>query len=245
MKKIKTTWVDPISMKYHLKQWDKTKESTKDFYEFIKDYLNPENTIIDIGSGAGSVTAYLAKKKSKVNFIGVEYEEKLVKLANTISKKKSIKNVTFELGNMFNLSKKNNIDGVISLQTISWVDNFEKPLKQIFNKLNPNWVAITGLFYQGDISCRVEVEEFTKGSRKVYYNTYSIPAVERFCLLFNYKISIVEPFNLSIDLKKPKNLNILGTYTEKVKQMDSSFKRIQISGPLLLNWHTILIEKNV
>lgn len=243
MKIKQTSWIDPVSMKYHLSQWETPKESTKSFSKFFQKYFRSQKNIVDIGCGAGSVTSYLAKSNPNINFIGIEYEEKLVKIANRLSKEREINNVFFEFGDMFQLKKRNDVDGVICLQTISWVDGFEKPLYQMFKKLNPNWVALTGLFYDGDITCKTVVEEFTKKSRKVFYNTYSINSVERFCKSYGYAIKIFIPFEIGIDLKKPQNKNILGTYTEKIIQNKSKFKRIQISGPLLLNWHTILIKK--
>ena len=102
---------------------------------------------------------------------------------------------------------------------------------------------MTGLFYEGDITCRIEIEEFIKNSRKVFYNTYSIPAVNRYCKALNYEISKYFPFEISIDLIKPNNKDILGTYTEKIIVNEFDLKRIQISGPLLMNWYTILINK--
>jgi ubiquinone/menaquinone biosynthesis C-methylase UbiE len=243
MKNKHTSWIDPVSMKYHLSQWESPKESTKTFSSFFQNFFKSPKNIIDIGCGAGSVTSYLAKKNPNVNFIGIEYEKKLVKIANRLSKDNGINNVFFEFGNMFQLKKRKDIDGIICLQTISWVDGFEKPLFQMFKKFNPNFIALTGLFYNGDITCKTEVEEFTKKSRKVFYNTYSIKSVERFCNLHGYGIKKSIPFEIGIDLKKPKNKNILGTYTEKILLNNGKFKRIQISGPLLLNWYTILIKK--
>ena len=53
-------------------------------------------------------------------------------------------------------------DGCISLQNLSWPPDYEMPLKAIFKNINPNWLAITSLFYEGDITCRIEVEEHKK-----------------------------------------------------------------------------------
>ena len=239
----KTTWTDSASIQYHLNQWDNPKESTKEFEKFISKYLVPGTTIIDIGCGAGAATAYLANKHPEINFIGIDYEKELVELAIDYKSKKNIKNLFFECGDIFNINSKKNIHGVISLQTISWIDNFEKPLEEIIEKLNPKWISMTGLFYEGDITCRIEVEEFIKNSRKVFYNTYSIPSLNRYCKTLNYEISKYLPFEISIDLIKPNNNDILGTYTEKIIVNEIDFKRIQISGPLLMNWYTILINK--
>lgn len=237
----KTTWTDPVSMEYHIKQWTTPKESTKSFEKFIKYRLIENITVVDIGCGAGAPTAYLAQNHPKVNFIGIEYSEELVEAATNLAKK--INNLVFKHGDIFNLPSMLGIDGVLLLQTISWIDGFEKPLQEIIEKINPNWMAMTGLFYEGDISCRTEVIEFKKESRKVFYNTYSIPAVKRHCEKYNYKIAEYFPFEISIDIDKSNNIDVMSTYTERIYAGNESTKRIQISGPLLLNWYTIILEK--
>jgi len=73
--------------------------------------------------------------------------------------------------------------GVISLQTLSWLPEFEQPLRQIFEKIAPDWIAMSSLFYEGDISCKIEVEEHAAGNH-FFYNVYSIPAVSRFAREF-------------------------------------------------------------
>ena len=47
---------------------------------------------------------------------------------------------------------------------------------------------------------------------------------------------------VGIDIEKPSNLDSMGTYTQRL--MGDKIRRIQISGPLLMNWYMLLIEKN-
>ena len=230
-----------MSMEYHMKQWTTPKESTKSFEKFIKNRLIKNTTVVDIGCGAGAPTAYLAKNHPNINFIGIEYSEELVEMAINLAKKTN--NLIFKQGDIFNLPSMHEVSGVLLLQTISWIDGFEKPLQEIIEKINPNWIAITGLFYEGDISCRTEVIEFKKESRKVFYNTYSIPAVRRHCEKYHYKLTECFPFEIPIDLDKLNDIDVMGTYTERIYTRSKGTRRIQISGPLLLNWYTILLEK--
>ena len=53
-----TTWIDPISMDYHLKQWDEPKRSTIAFNDFFGKEINSSAFILDIGTGAGAATSY-------------------------------------------------------------------------------------------------------------------------------------------------------------------------------------------
>ena len=103
---------------------------------------------------------------------------------------------------------------------------------------------MTSLFYEGDITCHIEVDEHLK-NKKYFYNVYSLPAISRLCLKYGYNLKTFIPFDIDIDIEKPDNLNIMGTYTETIFDKDASVKkRLQISGPLLMNWYMLLIEKN-
>ena len=43
-------------------------------------------------------------------------------------------------------------------------------------------------------------------------------------------------------LERSDNIDIMGTYTRKVNDAYGS-ENLQISGPLLLNWKVVMIEK--
>ena len=53
------------------------------------------------------------------------------------------------------------------------------------------------------------------------------------------KFNQLNQIEIDIDIKKPKDKNLMGTYT--VKTVEN--KRLQISGPLLMNWYFIKIVK--
>jgi hypothetical protein len=117
-------------------------------------------------------------------------------------------------------------------------------LQAIFHKIKPQWIAISSLFYEGDITCKVEVEEHRR-NRKTFYNTYSLPEIRRFCKINGYTLKKAKPFAIKTDIVKPNDSNYMGTYTEKaINDNKNGFKRLQISGPLLMNWYMLLIEKN-
>lgn len=236
-KQIRTSeWdnLDDAARQYHLDQWSKEKDSTRAFSEFIAGKLNASKTVVDLGCGAGACTNYLAIKAPAVQFSGVDLSRELIEMAQDFGA--DTQNLIFSQGDWFSLQP-NFYDGAISLQTLSWLPEFEAPLEQIFTKIKPKWFAASSLFYEGDISARIEVNEHARGERKSFYNVYSLPAVARFCERFGYKLTKAEPFYIGIDLPKPTNLDAMGTYTRQ-----SNGERLQISGPLLMPWHMILIE---
>lgn len=238
----KTSWIDEHSMEYHMKQWYEPKRSTDFFIKFFHDELSTADYVLDIGSGAGAATFQIASTYPETIFKGIELSPELVQHANSLISKYPNTNLSFELGDWFQLESKNrNADGVISLQTISWIEELNKPLEEIFTKIQPNWVGLSGLFFEGDISCRTEVIEHTKG-RSVSYNTYAIPEVRRIAKNFGYEVYSLTPFEIDIDIPKPTDIDILGTYTKQVVNEDQE-ERIQISGPLLLNWYCLKLRK--
>lgn len=101
-----TSWIDPLSMDYHMKQWNEPKESTKAFWEFFSNELSTSKSIIDIGAGAGAATYYLANKYSRTNFIGVDYSKELIDYAKKTSREFNLTNLSFDTGDWFNLDKK-------------------------------------------------------------------------------------------------------------------------------------------
>jgi hypothetical protein len=132
----------------------------------------------------------------------------------------------------------------MSLATLSWLPDFDKPLSEVFEKLSPEWVALTSLFYEGDITMWVEVEEHSR-NKKSRWNVYSIPALQRYCNTLGYRVTRVDPFHLNLDLPEPENKGVMGTYTKRVWSDGGNVERLQISGPMLQSWYQLLIERSV
>jgi SAM-dependent methyltransferase len=237
-----TSWIDPLSMEYHAKQWNEPKESTKAFSNFFSFELSTSKSVLDIGSGAGAATHYLASRNLNTSFIGLDQSKELVDFAKKTSKNFDLKNLSFHTGDWFNLDKKwGAIDGVISLQTLSWLPEMRSPMAQIFDTIKPDWIGLTSLFYEGDISCKIEVFEHIR-NRKTFYNVYSLKELNRLAVEHKYEIFKFDRFDIDIDLPKPKNIDFMGTFTEKVEG-GLDYQRLQISGPLLMNWYFVLIKK--
>ena len=133
------------------------------------------------------------------------------------------------------------VDGVISLQALSWLPEMKNPMTQIFEVIQPNWIGLTSLFYEGDISCRIEVFEHSR-SRKTFYNVYSLKELNRLAGEHEYEIVKYDRFDIEIDIPKPRNIDLMATFTEKVEG-SSDYQRLQISGPLLMNWYFVLIKR--
>lgn len=236
--------IDEAAYAYHLAQWMDQKQSTRHFVDFIGELFAKSKRVIDLGCGGGAATFYLSQKNPNTKILGIDYSAELVALAAKLAIDNNATNLQFGTGDWFDLSARDDVDGVVSLQTLSWLPGFEKPFSEIFDKLNPRWIALTSLFYEGDISCTINVDEHAR-NRRSFYNVYSIPAIARYVGKYGYKISRKSKFLIDVDIEKPANLDNMGTYTVPLKAgMDSKSERLQISGPLLMTWYFLLIEKN-
>lgn len=238
------TKLDPAGVEYHTTQWETPKRSTLAFEQFASTKINASSNVIDLGAGAGAATAYLAQKHLAVSFTAFDYSAELLAIAVEVAARKGVKNIAVKQGNWLNLEATHEYDGVISLQTLSWLPDYQQPLLEIFNKLQPRWIALTSLFYEGDITCRIEVEEHHR-QRKTLYNVYSMPAIKRLCESNGYILKRYLPFEIDIDIEQPADKDSMGTYTRRaICANQRGFERIQFSGPLLMNWYMVLIEKH-
>lgn len=242
-KKAADEWIsfDERQLAYHTEQWRNTKESTKAFETFSADYLAKSRRVIDLGAGTGAATAYLAQRHPETRFIAADYVPSFLELGAEIAKNQGVPNLEFRQVNWMKLPETNEFDGVISLQTLSWLPAAEEALVQIFTKLRPNWIALTSLFYEGDISCTISVKEHVH-EKSFFYNVYAIPEIRRVCSQHGYQVAVVKKFEIGIDLPPPENLDAMCTYTRRVVAApEEPIERLQISGPVLMPWHMLLM----
>ena len=217
---------DEETLAYHLRH-DERAESTMAFGNFIWKILAGK-PVLDIGCGAGGATAALQERFPNTRFSGLDISRHLISLAT-----QTHPNIPFMVGDACRLNKMLRFDGVISLQTFSWMPNIERPLLQICNVIHPRWLAFSSLFYEGDISAKIVVDE-PKRPRRAYYNIYSIPRTEEFMQTQGYKIAGLKPFTLHAELPRPANPHIMKTWTHR---------GLQFSGPLWLPWYFLAFER--
>lgn len=229
------------SKNYHLNQWKEQKRSTIFFAEYVRSLIADSKKVIDLACGAGAATYFLAKNHEHCSFVGIDISEELVSIANSLSKEENIPNISFNVDDWYELGDYGNIDGVISLQTFSFLPDCELALKEIFEKINPNWISLSSQFYEGEISATIETHEHLI-DRKSLYSVYSLPYIERICRKYGYTIDKYKPFEIDIDIEKPSSPDYMATHTKQLSDVDGG-GRLQFSGPLLMNWYFLIIKK--
>ena len=184
----------------------------------------------------------MSKRYPNSKFLGIDINSSIIKEGNIYLKKAGVKNCQLKQGDIYSLDSEyvSKFDGIISLQTISWLPNFYEPIKAICN-LRADWIALSSLFYDGPLSCNIEVQDYDENLQptiKSFYNIYSLPILDKFLNSISYSNFKYHQFDIDIDLPKPK-LKGKGTYTETLLEG----RKIQISGPLLMPWHFISAQK--
>lgn len=233
---------------YHRNQYDTVYRSTECFCDFLSGLglLKPdaEERIVDIGAGMGANVFYMERRFPGNRFTGIELNPDLVSQGQNELPARGAVNSVLEQGDLFALDAKhvNSYDGLISYHTIMGFTDFEEPLGHML-ALQPRWVGLSSLFYEGNLTCRTEISDYTcqfeDGSYSRHtYSIFSLPRVSDFLRSHGYQHIHVEPFVIDIDLPKPEHGG-RGTYTRK---MDGG-ERLQFSGPMLMPWYFIAARR--
>lgn len=202
--------------------------------------LDKEYFIGDICCGLGHISFHLKDLFPNSNFLGIDISEDQIKMAKQIFKEFGLEDrYHFEVGDIYSL-KDNQFDITINWMTLSWLKEYNEPLKNILKATKKNGhIFISSLFNDHDVDIYSELNDYTRGKAgiRANYNTYCLKVFEEYAYSLGISKFNVYDFDINIDL--PKTTKGLGTYTLKLE----NGKRIQISAGYLMNWKIIHIIK--
>jgi SAM-dependent methyltransferase len=237
--------IDESERQYHLKQYTEPKYYTLELLDlFGRAGLDKGSKfIVDFGCGGGAVTNIFASKYPDVSFLGLDVNPYYVDLAR--SKKEA--NSDFEVFDLYKDVQRLNgrvIDGVFSFQTLSWMEDYDMFI-ELLHQTKPGFSFVTSLFFEGQVDARILIKDYSRrmgemDHRSSHYNIYSIPRFNDRLREIGYFIDQALPFEIGVDLPKPADTQGMSTYT--VKTDDD--RRLQISGPILMSWHTLVIRRS-
>ena len=241
-------WIKNYNRDYFDRQFVEPYRSTVSFCDWLEKSgtIDSASTveILDVGTGKGANIYYMANRFKAAKFTGIDINPEFVKEGNEILKKLNVADRSnLEVADIYNFDPnyKNRFNGIVSYQTLSWLPDFKEPLISM-SSLDADWIALTSLFYDGDVNCKIELEEYNHSinekPKKTFYNIYSLRLIEKLFKDLGYARLSFTPFEIDVDIPKPDH-KIMGTYTERL----ANGKRIQLSGPLLMNWYFILAKR--
>ena len=245
MDKLKEHWQSKNIMEWHRRQFFEPKRNLIYFEKFLSAHQNLRTQyILDLACGGGAEDVYLVSQNPGLRIQGVDYVESAFSIFDELASEDMKSVISLSKGDWFNMDKKyvNVFDGVISLETLSWLEDWMEPIEKII-EINPRWICLSSLFYEGKISYQIKLRDYEQteskdGFDESYYNIYSIPILREFLYERGYKIFDYEKFQIDIDIPRPSHMGT-GTYTVNTEQGE----RLQISGALQMPWYFVYAER--
>jgi len=135
------------------KFWDKQAQKYDDnerqfnsvFHDLIirtKKYLTTEDNLLDFGCATGTKTIALAESVKHIH--GLDISSEMISRANKKKKEKSIKNIIFEQGDLFDINfELASFDKIISYGVIHLLNDSKKVIQRIHELLKPDGLFIS------------------------------------------------------------------------------------------------------
>ena len=244
MKFNKNYWLKKKSTeRYFYEQLTKPKESTKETFKIFKKLKIHNLSTIDLACGNGANLIQLKKKLNNDKYcLGIDINKDLLKSGKIYN---NFNNLELKFGNIFNLDNKlkNKFELVTSFQTLSFLEDYSNASLQMI-KLNSRYIFVSSLFWEGLIDFMIKLnflkdDSFNrKLSSSFYNNIYSLNNFLNFYRKNGYEPICTKKFNIKKTLKKSFRDFSMGTYT-----LDNKNKKIQVSGPIIMNWYFIVFQK--
>lgn len=229
------------SEEYYQKFLIKKSEQQKFLEKLLsKENFNPE-LIADIACGSGTLTYHINKIYPSAKYLLVDLNDEALKLAQENNKMVDAEYLCESIYDLRSISSFSS-DLVFCWQTLSWIDNPEKALKELIRICKPDGkIYLSSLFntyHDVDIYSKVLDKTNKATPEKIYvqYNTFSDTTIKEWIEDLVKEIKIV-PFEPDIDFNYSGKG--LGTYTLQLQ----NGTRLQISGGLMMNWGILIIRK--
>lgn len=236
-------WFEQLDMGYFDRQLKHPYESTKEFFAFVTAHLElAGQSLIDAGCGNGANLIYADGTYGLGDSLGFDLNPAHIESGTRYIQAHGINQVRLATGDLYEppASWWGRYDGLISLQTLSWLPNYDDALRSL-SKLPKQWMAFSSLFYEGRIDAKIEITEFEEdftSRRDVYYNVYSLERFAHVCRAHGFPHFEFQRFDIRIDLTHA-DPHRLGSYTIP----DHSGRNLQFTGPIVLPWYFVFAAR--
>ncbi len=247
----KQHWLSERHLEYHRRQFLQPYRSTVHLRQFVcdtlVDYMLPYRAL-DVGCGAGANIYHLAKVLPNTSWIGFDINESLFALGKQcIDKCGGLPNpVQFVAGDFYHLKDcfpVHSFDLVFSIQTLSWLPDYETLLPQLLAMVKPGGVAfVTALFTDFLVDARIEITQYHEGrlgegEGPFFYNIYCLDRFRDYGIQLGASRIVAIDFEIDAELPLPSTRH-MGSYTRQL----ADGNRLQCSGPLLMPWKFVAVR---
>lgn len=109
---------------------------------FILPHLKSGMNVLDCGCGVGSITLDIAEIVNPGHVIGVDMDERQLKIGRQMAKERGITNVTFETANVYELPfSPESFDAIIAHTLLIHLNDQVKALKEFYRLLKPGGIV--------------------------------------------------------------------------------------------------------
>jgi len=193
------------------------KRRTKEVIKAILKYKGGEIvSILDVGCADGKMLELLLEEVEVCNYKGVDFDQKLINLANEDIKKH------LEVGNALNLRfKDNSFDVLISTAVIEHLENPEKFLKESYRVLKEGGIIILTTpnpFFEKLGSLVGHLKDDT------HFKTFNLKQLRRLLVRNNFKILklkrfMISPIGMPFEIPIENFLNKIGLHWTMCNQL--------------------------
>ncbi len=116
-----------------------------------KSHMSPEDVILDIGCGTGSLALRLAPSGGHVH--GLDISKEMIRIANDKAAADKVDNVTFHVGpfdESFTAFEPGSLDGICAYSLLHLVEDRPAALRQIYRLLKPGGFFVSSTVCLGE-----------------------------------------------------------------------------------------------
>ena len=216
-------------------------------YDILDDCTLPYRAL-DVGCGGGANIYHLSQALPDTSWVGVDINENAFDVGRKLIAEcgglaNPLQFVACDFYRLMDNLPIHSFDLVFSIQTLSWVAEYETLLPQLFGMARPGgFVFITSLFTDFLVDACVEITQydeanFEKGEGPYFYNVYCFDRFREHCIRLGASQVVAVDFEIDVDLPRPQHRH-MGTYTRRL----ADGRRLQTSGPLLMPWKFIAVR---
>lgn len=169
----------------------KIKEMTshKQAVELLKPYIKPNDTLLDVGCGSGYFYHSFKNQNLDIEYYGIDAAESLIKIGQEIMPKFGLASERLKLMRIEDME--GSVDHVVSINVLSNIDNYHKPLERMLLTSKKTVVLRESCSDKSKYQYVTDKYLDDDVNLKVYCNTYCTEEVVDFIQPYGFDVQVV------------------------------------------------------